>query len=135
MSAILYTGEAAGSRIFRYGVGIVNVGQVGGPTDYQFDATTWDIVPATEVGDVVFRSIDATFKAVNGYYVGITPIIDGIPLPEQAFSASGSGEVEAQAFIAARGTRIAARLRTLGRSGDIEFHNLATSFQIIRSNP
>jgi hypothetical protein len=132
----MYTGEAVGARIFRYGTGITNIGKsVGSTTDYQFDAMTWDVVPATEVGDVVFRSIDASFKTTNGYAVGITPFVDGVALPEQTFSGAGSGEQQAQAFIAARGTRIAARFRTLTRTGDIEFHNLATSLSVIRTNP
>jgi hypothetical protein len=136
LAATVYLGEEVGGRLFRYGSGITNISQtVGASTDYQLDVTTWDIVPATEVGDNVFRSIDVTFTCTNGYSVGITPIIDGVNLPEQTFNSAGTGEQQVQAFIAFRGARIAARVRTLTRSGDIELHDITTSFWTIRTNP
>lgn len=136
MTAVTYLGEAGGARVFRYGTGLTNVGQsVGSATDYQFDVTTWDLVPAGIVGDVIFRSIDAAFTCTNGYSIGITPIVDGVALTEQTFNGSGTGEQEAQAFFAKRGTRIAARVRTLSRQGDLELHDLTCSHWILRMTP
>lgn len=136
MTAVLYTGEAGGARVFRYGEGIANAtATVGASSDYQLDVTTWDLVPAGDVGDVVFRSIDASFTCTNGYSVGITPLIDGVAQSEQTFSGAGSGERQAQAFFAARGTRIAVRFRTLTRLGDLELHTLSTSHWVVRVNP
>lgn len=136
MSAVLYSGEASGARVFREGSGITNVGQsVGASSDYQFDVETWDLAPAGIVGDVVFRSIDAAFTCTNGYAVGITPIVDGVALPEQTFNGAGSGEQECQAFFATRGTRIAARFRTLARQGDLELHDLTCSHWVLRMTP
>jgi hypothetical protein len=136
MTAVLYTGEAAGARVFRDGTGLTNVDQsVGATSDYQLDVTTWDITPAGIVGDVVFRSIDAAFTCTNGYAIGITPIVDGIALPEQTFNGAGTGEQECQAFFAARGTRIAARFRTLSRRGDVEIHDLTCAHWVLRMTP
>lgn len=130
MSAILYFGEAAGGRVLRYGTGITNVG-----TDYQFDLTTWDIIPATEVGDNVFRSIDVAFRCTNGYSIGITPIVDGVNLTEQTFSGAGTGNQQCQAFFATRGARCAARVRTLSRAGEYLDFTVNCAFTTIRATP
>lgn len=136
MSAVLYSGEASGARVFRHGTGLTGIGQtLGSTSDYQLDLTTWDAVPATEVGDNVFRSVDVTFTCTNGYHVGITPIVDGVAQPEQAFNGAGTGEVQAQAFFYERGARIAARFRTLQRTGDLELHTIAASYVTIRATP
>lgn len=130
MSAVLYFGEASGGRILRYGTGITNVG-----TNYQLDLTTWDIIPATEVGDNVFRSIDVAFRCTNGYSIGITPIVDGVNLTEQTFSGAGTGDVQCQAFFATRGARCAARVRTLARAGEYFDLTVNCAFTTIRQTP
>lgn len=136
MAAVLYAGEAAGARIFRDGTGITTIGQsVGSTSDYQFDLTTWDVAPAGIVGDVVFRSIDVAFTCTNGYNIGITPIIDGVALTEQTFNDAGSGERQAQAFFSKRGTRCAARIRTLTREGDLELHDATCTYWVLRATP
>lgn len=127
----LHLGEYTGGRILTYGTGISQVG-----TDYQFDVTTWDLAPAGDVGDCVFRSVDVAFAYTNGYSIGVTPIVDGVSQAEQEFSGSGSGtNGQAQAQFAARGTRIAARVRTLSRTGDIELRDVLVSFGVIRQTP
>jgi hypothetical protein len=88
-----------------------------------------------EVGDVYFRSIDVSGIMSNGLSIGITPIIDGVAQTEQTFSLAGSGEFQCQAFIATRGTRIAATVRTISRSGDVELHQIACGFVPIRRTP
>lgn len=136
MSAVLYTGEASGARVFREGTGITNVGQsVGAASDYQLDLTTWDVAPAGIVGDVAFRSIDVAFSCTNGYSLGITPIVDGVSLTEQTFNGAGAGERQCQAFFNVRGTRIAARVRTVSRQGDLELHDVTCSYWILRATP
>lgn len=130
MAGTYYLCEAAGARILRVGQGIT---QVGGT--YELDVTTWDQVPAGEVGDVAFRAIDVAIAATNGYNIGITPILDGVAQPEQRFSGAGTGEFQCQAFVAGRGTRVAARVRTLGRSGDVELHSIGASGVVLRKAP
>jgi hypothetical protein len=122
--------EAAGGRILQWGSGISQVG-----TEYQLDCITWEDIPLGEVGDCLFRSIDVSFKHTGSFVVGITPIIDGVDQTEQQFSGSGSGITACQAFIATRGTRIAARVRTISRSGTIELENISHAFVPIRVNP
>lgn len=126
----LYYCESAGARIFLVNTGITQQG-----TDYQASITTWDVAPMGEVGDTYFRSIDVSGKTTNGYAIGVTPIVDGVSLSEQTFSGSGAGEFQAQAFIATRGTRIAATVRTISRAGDLELHNIGTAFVPIRRVP
>jgi hypothetical protein len=122
--------EAAGGRVLQWGTGPTQVG-----TEYQLDVITWEDLPLGEVGDVLFRSIDVSFKHTGAFLVGITPIIDGIDQSEQQFSGSGAGITTCQAFVAVRGSRVAARVRTISRSGDIELENISTASVGIRTNP
>ncbi len=130
MSSTPYLCEAEGARILKAGVGISQVG-----TEYQVQLETWDDVPAGPVGDVLFRSIDVVGKMTNGYSIGITPYIDGVAQVEQLFSGFGTGEFQAQAFFAVRGTRCAAKVRTLTRAGELEFHDISNAHVIVRSTP
>ena len=54
---------------------------------------------------------------------------------EQTFSGGDTGVVQLQAFVAVRGTRVAARVRTLSRFGPVELHSILTSFVILRNTP
>lgn len=128
--ATFYLGELSGGRVLAYGDASTQIG-----TDFQASVTTWDVVPAGEVGDVLFRSINVSFIATAGYSIGITAIVDGVSLSEQTFSGADTGEVQAQAFFATRGTRCAATVRTVSRSGDIQLHNIQVSFVPIRTTP
>jgi hypothetical protein len=128
--SVLYLCEAAGARLIAVGD---TIAQVAG--SYQLDVTTWDIIPAGEVGDNSFRSIDVVLGVAGGYSVGITPIIDGVAQTEQLFSGAESGIVQLQAYVAVRGARIAARVRTLARYGDVELYTIKTSFVILRQTP
>lgn len=132
MSGVPYLCEAAGARIIRAGVGLSQI-----DADFQIDFTTWDLVPAGEVGDVSFRSIDVSGEMTNGLALGITPIVDGgaVPLPEQQFTLAGTGPFQVQAFFATRGTRIAARVRTLSRSGDVAIYNVQCANVVLRMTP
>lgn len=122
--------EAVGARLIGWGSGITQVG-----TEYQMDVLTWEDIPLGEVGDNLFRSIDVSFKHTGAFIVGITPIIDAVEQSEQQFSGSGAGITACQAFVAVRGTRIAARVRTISRSGDLEIENISTASVPIRTNP
>jgi len=128
---LLYLGEADGARILRYGVGIAQVGD-----DYQLEAETWELIPAGEMGDCVFRSVGVSFEYTNGYHIGITPIVDGVELPESTFTGSGSGiDGQAQAFVRHRGTQLAVRVRTLSRTGDLRLMNIQVSYSPLRQWP
>lgn len=127
---MLYLCESAGARIFAVGDTIT---QVSGT--YQLDVTTWDILPAGEVGDCLFRTVDVSIEADGGYSIGITPIVDGVSQDEQTFSGSDTGIVQCQAYLASRGTRIAARVRTLARFGDVELHTINCSYVVLRASP
>lgn len=126
----MYLCESGGARILKFGQGIVNVG-----TNYQLDVTTEDDVPYGPVADVAYRSIDVVLVCTAGYHVGVTPILDGVNQSEQTFSGATVGTVQLQAFFAKRGTRIAARVRTLSRAGDIELQDIAHSHVLIRQTP
>lgn len=128
--SVLYLCESAGARIFAVGDTIT---QVNG--SYQLDVTTWDILPMGEVGDCLFRTIDVSLNVTGGYSVGLTPIVDGVSLPEQTFGGSETGPVQVQAYLAVRGARIAARVRTLARVGDVELHTIKCSYVGLRQTP
>lgn len=127
---MLFLCEASGARILAWDTGITQVG-----TEYQMDVLTWEDLPLGPVGDNLFRSVDVSFKHVGAFIVGVTPIVDGAELPEQTFSASGSGITPCQAFIATRGTRIAARVRSISRSGTLELETAKHAFVPIREFP
>lgn len=122
--------EANGARILQAATGITQVGD-----NYQLDVTTWDVVPMGEVGDNLFRSINVAGKMTNGVSLGITPIVDGVDLDEQLFGQSGAGEFQFEAFFDERGTRCAARVRTLSRTGDVELHNILVMYFGLRRVP
>lgn len=127
----LYLGEANGARVLLYGVGLTQV-----DTNFQPSFETWDTTPAQEMGDVVFRSVGLSFSYTNGYNLGITPIVDGIALPESTFTGAGSGENgQAQVYLKNRGTRIAAIVRTISRTGQLTFRNIQVSTAPIRQWP
>lgn len=128
--ATTYLGEAAGPRVFLQGQGLTQVG-----SGYQLDLETWDITPAGAVGTCSFRSVDVTFLASNGYSIGVTPIVDGVAQLEQLFSGVGAGEVKCQAFIALRGARIAARVRSLALTGDLDVHDVSCEYVVLRAAP
>ena len=130
MAGTPYLCEANGARILRGGVGLTQL-----DTNFQIDFTVWDLVPAGEVGDVSFRSIDVSGEMTNGLALGITPILDGKPLTEQQFSLAGTGPFQVQAFFATRGTRISARVRTLTRAGDVEIYNVQCAHVVLRDTP
>ena len=126
----LYFCEASGARVFVYGSGITQVG-----TNYQAEITTWDVAPSGDVGDNAFRTIDVAGYCTNGYSIGITPIVDGVEGTEQTFSGSGTGPFVCQAYIADRGTRIAASVRTISRAGDVEIRDVSSSLFPLRVTP
>lgn len=127
----LYIGESAGGRVVQVGIGLTSV-----DTNHQGDFRTWDLVPAGEMGDCLFRSIGLSFTASNGWSVGVTPYVDGVSLGERTFGGTGSTENgQAQVYVKTRGARIAARVRTLSRSGQITFTNIQASLKVIREWP
>jgi len=128
--ATFYLGERGGARVLAYGDALTQVGD-----DFQASFATWELIPTGEVGDTLFRAIDFSGSATNGYAIGITPVVDGISLTEQTFSGATVGEFQCQAYFAKRGTRCSAIVRTLSRSGNIVPHNVQVSFVSIRRTP
>jgi len=127
----LYLGESAGARILQFGVGISQIGD-----NYQASFETWDVLPAGEMGDCIFRSLGVSFAYDNGYAIGITPIVDGIALGEATFTGSGSSvNGQAQYFFAQRGTRLACQVRTLSRNGNLRWYNVQWSGAVLRVWP
>lgn len=122
--------ESAGGRLLEYDYGISQIG-----TEYQLDVLGWPDLPLDIVGDVLFRSIDVSVKHSGAVSLGITPIVDGVDQSEQYFSGSGVGILQCQAFVSVRGTRIAARVRTLSRGGAVELEGINTSVVPVRATP
>jgi hypothetical protein len=132
----LYVGEAAGARILRYGIGVTQVGDA-----YALDVQTWDIRPAGDVGDAVFRTIDILLRHKAGYSIQVTPVVDGVPLQPQNFGggaplATEPEEVRAiQAYVGRRGNSLAVRIRTLSLLGETEIVDVSWSGAVVRETP
>lgn len=126
-----YVGEASGGRVLALNVGLTSVG-----TNHQADFTTWDVAPAGEMGDCLFRAVGVSFTATNGWSLGVTVYVDGQSLGEKPFGGDGATENgQAQVFVKQRGTRIAVRVRTLARTGAIAFSNVQCSYKALREWP
>lgn len=127
----LYVGESVGGRVVQLGTGLTSIG-----TDHQGDFTTWDVSPAGEMGDCLFRSVGVSFTATNGWNLGITVSVDGVSLGERTVGGSGATENgQAQVSFARRGARLSVRVRTLARVGAIAFTNVQASYKAIRTWP
>ena len=127
----MYLAESAGGRILQYGIGLSSL-----DTNHQGDVQTWDIAPAGEMGDNVFRSAGVSFVATNGWSLGVTVLVDGVSLGEKTFGGTGATENgQAQVYIKKRGTRIAVRVRTLSRTGAWSLSNIQVSFRSLRQWP
>lgn len=129
-----YLAEADGSRIIRSGTGLTQVTSSGTET-VNLVVETQDLLPAGEVGDVVFRAVDVAGWASNGWAIRVTPYVDGEALTAQSFSGSGEGQWVAQAFIAERGVRISAVVETTTRTGDVQIDSIAIQYKTIRVVP
>lgn len=109
-----FFGQADGPRVLRYGEGNKLVQPDGSSVTYKPRVELWELFPAGPVGDVVFRSVDVKLRHTLGFFVTITPVVDGVAENPQSFSAGppagGLTEelVELQAPIAKRGTDISA---------------------------
>lgn len=126
-----YIGESVGGRIIALGSGLTSL-----DTNHQGDFLTWDVAPAGEMGDCVFRSVGVSFIATNGWSLGITTYVDGVSLGELAKGGTGATENgQAQIYVNRRGARIAVRVRTLSRSGLIAFTNAQISYRKLREWP
>ena len=126
----LYFCEAAGNRIFQYGLGVTQLGAL-----YQPYINTWDLTPAEETGVCIFRAITAQLYATNGYRVGITPVIDDQPLPQQVFEGVGTGDVALNMPFSARGKRISMQMLFLTVPGNIQVRTAKAVFVPLRTWP
>lgn len=130
MAGQAYLCEAAGNRIFKWGVGLTRVGGT-----YNAELDTWDLTPMGQSGVCAFRAVQVAGRMTNGLVLGVTPVVDGVAQVEQLFGFAGAGEWSVTAFLNLRGARLAARIRTVGLTGDVEFHDVAGAFVPLRSVP
>jgi hypothetical protein len=130
VKGVLYLCEKTGARILAAGVGITQLGD-----DYQVALETWDEIPAGEAGDCFVRGIDVTVVHDNGFHIGVTPVVDGVDETEQIFVGLGQGTSVLQAPIAKRGARIAARVRTVTRTGGLDIANIQAQVVPLREVP
>lgn len=135
----LCIGQAAGGQVLA-------VGQ--GPTDWSGTAavpvlascTTHDMFPGGTGGSCVFRGVVVVVRHDAGYALTVTPVVDGVAQPAQAFNggapAAGSdGLVTLRAPLSVRGTRLAAVVQETQAFGNFELANVAAQFVVIRTAP
>ena len=134
MASFLYVGEQSGARILRMGTGLTQITSAGSESVLPV-WETWELIPAGDVGDCLFRSVDLTVKHTNGYSIDVTPMVDGEELTTQRFTGSGSDVAEIQAFISERGNRVAVRAEAVTRTGDLELQQAEAAFSVIRETP
>lgn len=131
----VFLGESNGGRIIRLaGAPLTQIKTVGSE-DVLLDVETWDLVPMGEAGDCVFRMVVVTVKYSNGFSIRVTPKVDDVPLTTQDFSLQGSGTFPCEAFVAARGAKLSARVQQLTRTGDLELVNIKAAFKPMREVP
>jgi hypothetical protein len=110
-----------------------------GTTDVLMDVLTHDLYPTGAAGDSVFRGVDVRVRHSAGASIGVTPIVDGVELPEQTFTFSapsvGDGVDTAEARFARRGVRVAARVRQTVATGDVELVDVAAWLVPLREAP
>lgn len=136
--AFVYLAESNGARLVRYGTTTAAQVTSGGTTTVEFQAYTWDLMPAGEVGDVIFRQVDLTMKTAASLTVAVTPVLDGVAQATQTVSTPAAGVVAFQVPIPqsfARATRLALQIATVGRTADVELHQAEVELTIIRQAP
>ena len=134
----LYLGEADGARVLVTGVGLTDA-TAASTAPVLFDTIVHDLYPAGASGSTVFRGIDVRIRHDAGASLGVTPIIDGVELPEQTFTiatpSEGEGVDTVRARFARRGTRLAARVRQTAATGAIELIDVAAWLVPLREAP
>ena len=135
----MFIGESAGARVIQIGLGVADV-TASETTPVLMDITTHDIYPAGPGASVVFAGLVVTLRHTNGYHLGVTPIVNGVSLTEQTFTAdppvAGSdGVAVVRAAFRQRGIRIAARVRQTAADGDLELVDVAQQAYVIRQAP
>lgn len=131
----IYAGESNGGRIIRMGVDILTQITAVGTTPVLLELGTWDLVPSGEAGDNVFREVIATVRFLNGFHIRITVSVDDVALAPQDFSEIGAGTRDCQAFVAARGARIAATVAQVTTTAPIEIVNVQAAYLPLREVP
>lgn len=134
-SQFVYLGESNGARIIKLAGTALTQIKTAGSENVLLDIETHDLVPMGEAGDSVFRMVIVTVKYSNGFYIRVTPKVDGVDLQQQDFSLQGSGTFACEAFAVSRGARISARVQQLSRAGDLELVNVRAAFKPIREVP
>lgn len=119
MPGYLYAGESDGGRIVRFTAAKLTQITTAGTESVLPSIETWDIQPLGPSGDCVFRSIVVTVLYDNGFSIAVTPYVDDVALSTQNFSASGSGKMDCQAWVKARGSRCHVHVDGLARTGGV----------------
>lgn len=132
-------GEAAGARVIQIGLGTADV-TASSTQAVLLDATTHDIYAGGPGAAVEYAGLVVTIRHTAGYHVGVTPIVDGVSLTEQTFSASApamntDGVAVVRAPFRQRGVRCAARVRQTAADGQIELVDIAEQHYVIRQTP
>jgi hypothetical protein len=133
----LFVGELSGARVIMIGTGVSDA-TASDTTPVLFDALTQDEFPGGGGAHVLFHGIRATIRHTNGYSIGITPVVDGVPDVEQTFmgasaSSGTDGIYTAYAPFRLRGERCAARVRQIAATDVVELVDIALEFVPIRN--
>lgn len=134
-SQYVILGESNGGRLIRLAGAALTQITSASSQDVLLDVETWDLVPAGESGDCVFRMVIVTVKYSNGFSIEITPKVDDVALDAQSFSQAGSGTFPCEAYVVARGAKLSVRVRQLARTGDLELVNIKAAFVPLREVP
>lgn len=134
-SQFVFLGESNGGRIIRLAGAPLTQIKTAGSEDVLLDVTTWDMVPAGESGDCVFRMVIVTVKYSNGFSIQVTPTVDDVALPAQSFSQAGSGTFPCEAYVVGRGAKLSVRVQQRARTGDLELVNIKAAYVPLREVP
>lgn len=135
----LFVGQAAGAAVLQTNQGITDWTGAG-TTPVLAACTTHDLFPAGTGGTCVFRGIVVVVRHDGGYAFTVTPVVDGLSLPTQAFNggapeAGNDGLVTVLAPFSAKGTRVSAAVSETAAFGSFELANIAAQFVVIRTAP
>lgn len=134
-SQYVFLGESNGGRLIRLAGAALTQITTASSQDVLLDVETWDMVPAGESGDCVFRMAIVTVKYSNGFSIEVTPKVDDVELDAQSFSQQGSGTFPCEAYVVSRGAKLSVRVRQLARTGDLELVNIKAAYVPLREVP
>lgn len=134
----MFVGESSGARVIQFGIGVSDI-TIDGTQDVLFDTTTQDAFPGGGGASQVFTQINAVIRHTNGFFLGVTPIVDGQPESEQMFTVSSAsvgtdGIFTVKAYFRKRGERVAARIRMTAATDVVELVDAIAFYVPIRQS-